>query len=389
MSDIFFKAAEGLGTDRLVTRQAEDPDRPGHHLSVEMTEPDVVARLGAIYALERISQESARDHWHVMEVLTAYLRENTRDWPDGKPDDAERLGDWLDAQPGLRDDLQAVFTVLARRPEARRLEERDHGLRLDLRGLKLIKPDFVGAGFLRDLSLADITGSQTLGANLAGADLCDAHLGAAAFKRANFEAAKLSRAKLSKTDLEGSHLAKAELDWAELSYADLCGANLTGANLKRAGLAKAKLRNADLTRADLGEADLTSADLEGATLAHANLGWACLEAANLSRTKLQGANLREADLTRTILAQADLARADLRTADLTNARLEGAIFIRANLGEANLSFSTSVAEIVGLRQALTLDMAVLAEGWTVSWNTTEMCWDILTPSGPYVDPRER
>ena len=36
--------------------------------------PELEVRLGAIYALERIARESKRDHWPIMETLTAYVR---------------------------------------------------------------------------------------------------------------------------------------------------------------------------------------------------------------------------------------------------------------------------------------------------------------------------
>jgi hypothetical protein len=39
-------------------------------------EPNVEVRLGAIYALERIAYDSPRDHWPIIEVLTAYVRQN-------------------------------------------------------------------------------------------------------------------------------------------------------------------------------------------------------------------------------------------------------------------------------------------------------------------------
>ena len=35
-------------------------------------------KLGGIYALERIARDSEKDHWTIMEVLTAFLRENAR-----------------------------------------------------------------------------------------------------------------------------------------------------------------------------------------------------------------------------------------------------------------------------------------------------------------------
>ena len=41
-------------------------------------EQSMSMRLGGIYALERIAKDSERDHWQVMEVLTAYVRENAR-----------------------------------------------------------------------------------------------------------------------------------------------------------------------------------------------------------------------------------------------------------------------------------------------------------------------
>jgi hypothetical protein len=37
-------------------------------------EPELEVRIGAIYALERIARESKRDHWPIMETLTAYVR---------------------------------------------------------------------------------------------------------------------------------------------------------------------------------------------------------------------------------------------------------------------------------------------------------------------------
>ncbi len=58
MTDRYTKAIEQLGSDKL----------------------DV--RIGGIYALERIARDSAKDHPTVMEVLTAFIREHSREpWP--------------------------------------------------------------------------------------------------------------------------------------------------------------------------------------------------------------------------------------------------------------------------------------------------------------------
>ena len=58
VTDRYTKAIEQLGSDKL----------------------DV--RIGGIYALERVARDSAKDHPTVMEVLTAFIREHSREqWP--------------------------------------------------------------------------------------------------------------------------------------------------------------------------------------------------------------------------------------------------------------------------------------------------------------------
>ncbi len=43
-------------------------------------------RIGGIYALERVARDSTRDHPAVMEVLTAFIREHSREpWPLPEP----------------------------------------------------------------------------------------------------------------------------------------------------------------------------------------------------------------------------------------------------------------------------------------------------------------
>ena len=52
-------------------------------------------RLGGIHALERIAKDSPKDHWPIMEILTAYVRQNSpivplRE-PAGKPIDIQAI----------------------------------------------------------------------------------------------------------------------------------------------------------------------------------------------------------------------------------------------------------------------------------------------------------
>jgi ABC-type nickel/cobalt efflux system permease component RcnA len=59
-------AQEGQITERF-TRAIE-----------QLGDEKLAVRLGGIYALERIARDSERDHWPIMEVLTAFVRENAR-----------------------------------------------------------------------------------------------------------------------------------------------------------------------------------------------------------------------------------------------------------------------------------------------------------------------
>jgi Pentapeptide repeats (8 copies) len=97
-------------------------------------------RLGAIYALERIARDSERDHWPIMEILTAYIRERA-------PWRAEQLSQEETPPPTLAPDVQAILTVLGRRTRTYGKGE-DHPLNLtytDLRGAYLLEAHLEGA----------------------------------------------------------------------------------------------------------------------------------------------------------------------------------------------------------------------------------------------------
>ena len=173
-------------------------------------------RLGGIYALERIARESEEDHWPIMEVLTAYVRQNAPRAPEVRQDGAEdgaveKSEENTGSSSGESEpvgvpipepDIQAVMTVLRRRTRS------------------------FGYGEPEPLDLHDTN---------------------------------LTRAVLTKADLS-----EASLSDATLTKANLSDANLSNANLRGAGLSRAVLRGANLARAYLREADLGGADLGGA-----------------------------------------------------------------------------------------------------------------------------
>jgi Pentapeptide repeats (8 copies) len=135
-------------------------------------EKQLEIRLGGIYALERIARDSQKDHWPVMEVLTAYVRENAP-WPSTPPkdtpppqDDPTPKGNPAAAPgqlPKLATDIQTVLTVLGRRARTHETAEQ----RLDLNGTALHNANLRGA---------QLQGASLEGAQLQGADLTDAQL---------------------------------------------------------------------------------------------------------------------------------------------------------------------------------------------------------------------
>jgi uncharacterized protein YjbI with pentapeptide repeats len=258
-------------------------------------------RLGGIYALERIARESAEDHMPIMEVLTAYLREHARVQSAGAvgplhPEHQARSTD-ADQPPRLRADVQAIATVLGRRPDERRRQEQG---RLDLQEVDLR---------LANLHRAHLEEADLSDAHLERADLRDAHL-----ERANLYRVHLEEAVLREAHLEEALLYRAHMEGAVLTYARLEGADLRDAHLERAVLFHAHLEGAFLRGAHLERADLRGARLEGAFLRGAHL-----EGANLSGARLEGADLSGArGLRRARLGLAIIDAATILPADATS-----------------------------------------------------------------------
>jgi len=139
-------------------------------------------RLGGIYALERIARDSPKDHWTIMEVLTAFVRENApwRDQPESSP---------ACEPPPLRTDIQAILTVIGRRT---RIYGKGEALPLDLSGTDLRRADLWGAHLERaHLRGAHLEEAYLIGAHLEGASLWDAHLEGAYLESAHLEGVDL------------------------------------------------------------------------------------------------------------------------------------------------------------------------------------------------------
>jgi uncharacterized protein YjbI with pentapeptide repeats len=197
-------------------------------------------RLGGVYALQRIMEDSRRDHPTVANVLATFVRTHAAK--------SRKKGEDVPA------DVHAALAVIAYRESAR-----DDYFKLDLRRTQLSGSELMPRGPNGDR--ADLSKATLAQANLSGAGLWGANM-----RHTNLSIANLRNADLFDADLRDALLYNADLREADLSGADLRGANLMGADLTGADL-----EGADLTGADLREADLTDADLHGTNLTGADL----------------------------------------------------------------------------------------------------------------------
>ena len=184
----------------------------------QLGDDKMAIRLGGIYALERLAKDSEKDHGSIMEILTAYVREN-----------APRNGEYakkVAAKPPT--DIQAILTVIGRRETTGKNRRND---RLDL----------------RHTHLAWVV---ILDADLQGVDL---------------QGADLNRTILVRANLTGANLGWDLPNRTKLIVADLSGVDLTGANLSGADLSDTTLIGADLTDTLLSDAkNLTAEQVQSA-----------------------------------------------------------------------------------------------------------------------------
>ncbi len=169
----------------------------------QLGDDNMATRLGGIYGLEWLAKDSDTDHARVMDILTAYVRENAPSHPQAAPQAAN-----TPHTPKPTTDMQAILTVIGRRKTP---GNKRHTARLDLNHTRL-----VGANLrMADLNRADLTGADLTGADLLMADLTDANL-----VEANLLGVNLTGTNLLGANLTGSKYLRAEeiqsaLNWRE------------------------------------------------------------------------------------------------------------------------------------------------------------------------------
>lgn len=171
------------------------------------TVPNIEVRIGAIYALERISHDSPRDHIQIMEILTAYIRENSPAL-GLKP----RIVPFV--RPQVRTDIQAGLDVIGRRSQSNIDLEKSFRYRLNLK-----RTNLAGASLFRG--------------KFEGAIFNGSNFEAAILREGQFSAAKFGGCLLNFTDFFNSHLDGAVFDGAIINQLDTWNGSITAAKSMR------------------------------------------------------------------------------------------------------------------------------------------------------------
>lgn len=195
-------AQEGQITERF-TRAIEELGKSDDEESVARNNARQVGsgkylaiRLGGIYALERMSKDPKADYAAVIDILTAFVRQNS----------AARADETV---VKVKPDIQAILTVLGRR-------ERSYGQ---------------GENQSLNLSATDLSGADLTNAKFGAVNLTQSRLNDALLNGADLNGALLSDARLIGIFLTGAHLQNADLRGAKLTAAHVTGADFSGANL--------------------------------------------------------------------------------------------------------------------------------------------------------------
>lgn len=276
ITDRISKAVEGLGAVRNERRLGEpttsDPLRTMSTESLEYIVPNLEVRIGAIFALERISQDSLRDHVQVMEILSAYIRNN-----------------------GQRD-LDQKYEV-ERKKDAPHLPEKYLALREDLRTALLV---------IGRRSLTNIKHERSLNPpysiDLQGANFSEVRIDNLNLQFAMLENTIWSQAHLRRANFSGAQIIESNFDGAELETAAFEGALLMHVSFKGGAVPESSFRDSDLFSCVFERSELQNTIFNGANIQHcdfrlAQLMRAKFENASVSRIILKNAHLFDADFS--------------------------------------------------------------------------------------------
>lgn len=164
--------------------------------------------MGGIYALERIANDSKKDHWIIMEVLCSFVRHRSS----------------IDKNRGnqqiISKEIQSALNVIKRRKISQDPKQKN----LDLSFSYLKGANLRGEGF-KSFFLAK---EDFVGSNLREADFTGSNLELSDFTGSDLVGACFSKANLNTSDFTRANLLQADFTNASTNVANFKDANLLG-----------------------------------------------------------------------------------------------------------------------------------------------------------------
>ncbi|MDN2579919.1 pentapeptide repeat-containing protein [Aquibium sp. ELW1220] len=347
ITDRINKAVEGLGAEKTVKRVIETPryrkgadggwlrDAVGRLVvekgpdgadlvdreTVERTVPNLEVRIGSIYALERIAQDSLRDHIQIMEILCAYIRENAPasraiNLPDvPRSSTLERLYNdnlhqWRERCRSIlatagedggpirpRQDIQVALTVIGRRGERQRGIEHsseNHIVKQYLDQLDNVNYNIVGGEiYSNSYDIHRRWRDEQFGYRL---DLSRVNLQGANLRRGNFDKINLSESRMEGVMAHGasfcfSLLQKSRFDFSNLSNATIRNAIAADANFNSTYGENTDFSNSSFNRASLFDFQAYFCNFKSADFRKSNLSSSNFDGSDLTMSDLCSASL--------------------------------------------------------------------------------------------------
>lgn len=294
---LFAKAVEQLGGTREVQiREIDKTTNPPTTYSYPETQPNLEVRLGAIYALERIARDSARDKKAIFEVLCAYARnpENSGRLPPigDVPTKDEEFYRWRAGLPSIRVDMQACIYILGS----------DLFADLDVN--------------IFDLSRANFQCATLSNNNLTAANLESTNLDATILDNTVINQATLDRSHIRAATTTNSSIENSSFDHSDISFMHSSETSFVGS-----GGHKARLSQMMLSKCDLSYCYFTDSTFSSVTLTDGKCSWISLKKSRLDASRFRNTNAQYANFRGTTIVDTVFFRTDLRGSDFAGSRL--------------------------------------------------------------------
>lgn len=368
ITDRISKAVEQLGAEKTTKKQLANKDgKKLFHkgdsgeidlklpVMIEETEPNIEVRIGGLLSLERIAQDSVRydggrDHVRVMEIICAYVRQNSsssqsqsspsKKWDSkeignsvlsllGKPSRNTRFSSdyhsreilgWVRGLREPRADICVAMAILGRRSTEQRLVELQWS-----GGQKTIADPFRIGSVLSDLvtgrTKRNLFEHWTDTPTNKIADLRRLQGYRIDLRNCNLQGIDLRETNFSLSMFDGS-----KCDGADFSFATLVGASfehtsLIGAAFSRSLTVGAKFTGSQMECSHFFNARLSSADFEFVNMPGSVLTTALLDHADFAGSELSYSEFRNAKFVDTFLYNTSMQFGDFAGASATNTRL--------------------------------------------------------------------